>query len=138
MSFRSGPRHTGPIRSRIGVTLSRLFASLPERKTRPQFGEPSRASLDSAVASSKPKLVPAPKAHFPTAKQKAAQVVFGHVQGKRQSTADTQIAALVKKYQQQEKQAVAEQKAFGLKSVEDTGGRRPAFRSQTTPFHRYP
>lgn len=90
------------------------------------------------MASAKPKLAAPPKAHLPSTRQKIAQVAFGHVQGKRQSSADTQIAALLRNYNAQQKQSAAYQKAFGLRTVEGSTGTGRPFHSQSSTFHRYP
>lgn len=52
--------------------------------------------------------------------------------------AEKQIAAFEKQYVQQQKALAQQYKAFGLHSVSETGTKTPAYKSQTTPYRRYP
>lgn len=85
------------------------------------------------------------KIHFakqprmPTIRQKTARIAFGSVQGRRQTTADAQIAAMLKNYAAQARASAEIHRALGLHSVADTANPTThAFHAQAPTYHRYP
>jgi hypothetical protein len=85
------------------------------------------------------------KVHFakppriPTTRQKISRIAFGSVQGRRQTTADTQIAALLKNYAAQARASAEIHRALGLHSVaERATPTATRFHAQSQAYHRYP